>query len=160
MIASKVRGTTTIEFAMGAMVLIISTLAIFEICYNIYVVNVTEYALRETIRSTKTYQGESIHRRYQQRFETVLKQDGMLWHFLITDDQFDLSAKYFKNYRDFVDNIGVNDDTNLSGYALAEVTLSYRYTPMLALFSRAQQDISRTMVLNLEHEGWPSHAGQ
>lgn len=153
----KQRGVTTIEYAIGAIVLIVSTLAIFEICYNIYVVNVTEYALRETIRGTKTYQGQRTHRRYQQKFNAILTQDDTLWHFLLAKDKFELSAKYFKNYRNFIDDVAESTDADSPEYVLAEMTLTYHYTPMLSIIPREITDISRTMVLNLEHEGWPAN---
>lgn len=148
------RGATSIEFALGGIVLMLSTFAIFEVCYNIYVVNVTEAALRETIRGTKIHEGRHSHAQYQAKFDALLRNEDALWHFLIQEDQFELTSTYFKTYRDLVNNTGQGSETVSPDYVLAEVTLTYHYSPMMTLFSMGKSDISRTMILNLEHEGW------
>ncbi|MGF1686542.1 pilus assembly protein [Photobacterium japonica] len=148
------RGTTSIEFALGGIVLMLATFAIFEVCYHLYVVNVTESALRETIRGTKIYQGQHSHANYQAKFDAVLRNDDALWHFLVREDQFELSSTYFRTYRDLVNNTGLSSDEVPANYVLAEVTLTYHYTPMMDLFTLGKRDVSRTMLLNLEHEGW------
>ncbi|MGF1724414.1 TadE family protein [Photobacterium nomapromontoriensis] len=148
------RGTTTVELSLGGLVLMISTFAIFEICYNIYVVNVTEFALRETIRRTKIYEGMNTHDLYDARFRETLEREGALWHFLIEDDKFELSSRFFKSYENLVNDIGENSDVQSPEYVLAEVTLTYNYAPMITIIPRDNADITRTMLLNLEHEGW------
>lgn len=150
----KVLGTTSIEFALGALVLLFSTFAIFESCYQVYVVNMTEYALRETIRNTKIYQGGGLHDQYESKFKELIENESNLWNFLIDNERFSIDGTYFATYQDFVQNRG-HDSQNLTfTYDLAEITVNYRYTPILAIWSVSEQQISRTMVLNLEHEGW------
>ncbi|GAL34239.1 Flp pilus assembly membrane protein TadE [Vibrio maritimus] len=150
----KQRGATAVEFSLGAIVLMFSTFAIFEICYRIYVINMTEYALRETIRNTKIYQGSGVHEQYETRFQTLIANQNNLWSFLIDDDKFSIDGKYFPSYSDFVNNVGYSKQDLTFNYDLAEITVTYEYTPIIHVFGAEQVDISRTMVLNLEHEGW------
>ncbi|USD61764.1 pilus assembly protein [Vibrio sp. SCSIO 43140] len=150
----KQLGVTAVEFALGAIVLMFSTFAIFEICYRIYVINMTEYALRETIRNTKIFQGSGIHEQYESRFQALISDDSNLWHFLIDEDKFSLDGKYFPSYRDFINNVGYSKQDLNFNYDLAEITVTYQYEPILWVYGAQAVDISRTMVLNLEHEGW------
>lgn len=150
----KVLGTTSIEFALGAIVLLFSTFAIFEACYQVYVVNMTEYALRETIRNTKIYQGSGLHEQYEGKFKELIENESNLWHFLIDNERFSMDGTYFESYQDFVQNNGHDSQGLTFKYDLAEITVTYRYTPILAIWGTSERQISRTMVLNLEHEGW------
>jgi tight adherence protein E len=150
----KQKGTTTVEFALGALVMMIATFAIFESCYQIYVVNMTEYALRETIRNTKIYEGHSDHEQYEAKFKTLVEDQENLWHFLIDSDKFSIEGMYYPNYNDFVAGYGHASEGLGFDYDLAELTVTYRYTPILNLWGASESLITRTMVLNLEHEGW------
>ncbi|MGF1747821.1 MULTISPECIES: TadE family protein [Vibrio] len=150
------KGVTTVEFAIGAMVLILTTLMIFESSYHIYVNNLVDYALRETVRNTQFYAGSSTHDNYKTRIDDLVTGDGHLWNFMAPHENFTLTGKYFNSYSDFVNNTGLSeDDEGFTGaYTLAELTLSYEYTPIINIFGNGPQTISRTTVLNLEHEGW------
>ena len=87
-------------------------------------------------------------------FKDLIEDDDNLWSFLIDASRFSIEGQYFKTYDDFVENRGhSNQDLNFN-YDLAEITVTYRYTPIIKLAGAADRDISRTMVLNLEHEGW------
>ncbi|EDP59389.1 TadE family protein [Vibrio sp. AND4] len=154
----KHKGVTSIEFVMGAIVLFFVTFAIFESCYKIYVVNMTEYALRETIRNTKIYQGNSVHERYKETFRSLIEQENNLWHFLVDPSRFNITGRYFLSYNDFIVGNGVTEEDLGSSYDLAEITVTYSYSPMFRLSGAGDSDISRTMVLNLEHEGWQNDA--
>ncbi|MFV8462663.1 TadE/TadG family type IV pilus assembly protein [Vibrio campbellii] len=151
---NRQKGVTAIEFVFGALVLFFATFAIFESSYQIYVVNMTEYSLRETIRNTKIYEGKGVNEQYENKFKDLIEDDDNLWSFLIDASRFSIEGQYFKTYDDFVENRGhSNQDLNFN-YDLAEITVTYRYTPIIKLAGAADRDISRTMVLNLEHEGW------
>ncbi|WP_264876895.1 TadE family protein [Vibrio agarivorans] len=148
------KGVTSIEFSMGAIVLFFSTFAIFESSYQIYVVNMTEYALRETIRNTKIYQGVGVHEQYEARFEQLIHDQSNLWHFLIDEDKFSIDGTYFETYQEFINGNGHPSEGLNFNYDLAEISVTYLYTPMLNVWGADETPISRTMVLNLEHEGW------
>ena len=154
----KQKGVTTVEFALGAIVLIFATFAIFESSYQIYVVNMTEYSLRETIRNTKIYEGKGINQQYEAKFKTLIEDDKNLWHFLIDSSRFSIDGKYIKTYDDFIANRGHSSQGLNFNYDLAEITVTYHYSPMLKLWGTSDSTISRTMVLNLEHEGWKDDA--
>lgn len=151
---AKQWGTTSIEFALGALVLMFATFAIFEACYQIYVINMTEYALRETVRNTKVYEGESVNQRYVDKFESIINNQDNLWSFLIDEDKFSVAGRYYLSYSDFVKDIGTDFEHLNENYDLAEITVNYDYSPMITLFGNSAYTITRTMVLNLEHEGW------
>ncbi|EKY4193045.1 TadE/TadG family type IV pilus assembly protein [Vibrio harveyi] len=155
---SKQKGVTAIEFVMGALVLFFATFAIFESSYQIYVVNMTEYSLRETIRNTKIYEGKGINQQYEDKFKSLIEADGNLWHFLIDSSRFSIKGRYYKTYDDFIANRGYSDEGLNFNYNLAEITVTYRYSPIIKLVGAADRDISSTMVLNLEHEGWKDDA--
>ncbi|PTP80650.1 TadE/TadG family type IV pilus assembly protein [Vibrio splendidus] len=157
---NKQKGVTAIEFVLGALVLFFATFAIFESSYQIYVVNMTEYSLRETIRNTKIYEGKGINEQYETKFKSLIEDDDNLWSFLIDSSRFSITGQYFKTYDDFVANRGHSDQgLNFNfNYNLAEITVTYRYTPVIKLAGAADRDISSTMVLNLEHEGWKDDA--
>lgn len=155
---SKQKGVTAIEFVMGALVLFFATFAIFESSYQIYVVNMTEYSLRETIRNTKIYEGKGINQQYEDKFKTLIEADNDLWHFLIDSSRFSIKGRYYKTYDDFISNRGYSDEGLNFNYDLAEITVTYRYSPMIKLTGVGDKDISCTMILNLEHEGWKDEA--
>lgn len=150
----KQKGVTAIEFALGALVLFFATFAIFESSYQIYVVNMTEYSLRETIRNTKIYEGKGINQQYEDKFRSLIEADNNLWHFLIDSARFSIKGRYYKTYDDFIANRGHSEQGLNFNYDLAEITVTYHYSPMIKLTGAADKDIARTMVLNLEHEGW------
>ncbi|MEZ8039593.1 TadE/TadG family type IV pilus assembly protein [Vibrio sp. 1F263] len=152
------KGTTAIEFVLGALVLFFATFAIFESSYQIYVVNMTEYSLRETIRNTKIYEGKGINEQYEKKFRLLIENEDNLWSFLIDSSRFSIAGQYFKTYDDFIVNKGHSDQMLNFNYNLAEITVTYRYTPVIKLIGAADRNISRTMVLNLEHEGWKDDA--
>ncbi|PQJ60602.1 pilus assembly protein TadE [Vibrio chagasii] len=151
---SRQTGVTAIEFVFGALVLFFATFAIFESSYQIYVVNMTEYSLRETIRNTKIYEGKGGNEQYEKKFKDLIEDGDNLWSFLIDTSRFSIEGQYFKTYDDFVANRGHSKQDLNFNYDLAEITVTYRYTPIIKLAGAADRDISRTMVLNLEHEGW------
>ncbi|MEZ8228159.1 TadE/TadG family type IV pilus assembly protein [Vibrio splendidus] len=155
---NRQKGVTAIEFVLGALVLFFATFAIFESSYQIYVVNMTEYSLRETIRNTKIYEGKGINEQYETKFKSLIEDDDNLWSFLIDSSRFSIVGQYFKTYDDFVENRGHSDQGLNFNYDLAEITVTYRYTPVIKLAGAADRDISSTMVLNLEHEGWKDDA--
>lgn len=159
-------GVTAVEFALGAMVLILSTLVIFESSYQIYITNLVDYSLRETIRNTKIKLHETevpndIHKFYQEQFDALIEQDGQLWSFLVTPERFSITGAYYDSYSDFVSGTSSisfnNEPSELSSfnYSLAELTVRYELSPMTHFFTSSDLSISRTMVLNLEHEEWP-----
>lgn len=151
----KVKGATTVEFAIGSLVLIFTTLVIFETSYRIYVINLVEYALRETVRNTSYFEGGSVHENYKARLSNLIEADGKMWSYLVSEDNFTLSGKYFNSYDEFVTNVGSSDDDNefQEGYTIAELTLTYDYSPIINIVE-SSSTIERTTVLNLEHEGW------
>ena len=148
------RGVTAIEFVVGALILFFATFAIFESSYQIYVVNMTEYSLRETIRNTKIYEGRGVNEQYEDKFKSLIEDDESLWHFLIDSSRFSISGRYYQSYDDFIKDKGHADQGLSFNYDLAEITVTYRYSPILKLSGASNRNISSTMVLNLEHEGW------
>lgn len=160
------RGVTAVEFGLGAMVLILSTLIIFESSYQVYVTNLVDYSLRETIRNTKIKLHDSdvpsdIHKFYQDQFDALINQSGQLWSFLVAPDKFSITGVYYDDYAAFVTGSssisfgGESSEVESFDYSLAELTVSYDFSPMTHLFTSSDMTISRTMVLNLEHEEWP-----
>ena len=149
-------GATTIEFALGGMVLFLSTFAILEVSHRIFVANLVEYALREVVRDTQVFEGTNSHESYNTKLDSLLNDNDKLWSHLVTENNFSLSEKYFYTFNDFVNDVGVESSAgNIpDGYVFAQVTLSYDYAPILDLGVNPAAEISRTTVLTLEHEGW------
>lgn len=155
-VISQNKGSTIVEFAIGAVALILATVMIFEASYHIYVTNLVEYALRETVRNTQVYVGDSVHESYKTQLNDLITDDGKIWSKLVSGENFQLTGKYFNSYQDFVNNAGFSDqdDGFEEGYTLAEITLTYEHSSILNLIGDDNSQIVRTTVLNLEHEGW------
>ncbi|WP_172380903.1 TadE/TadG family type IV pilus assembly protein [Vibrio sp. Vb339] len=151
------KGATAVEFVLGILVLLFATFAIFESSYQIYVVDMIEHSLRETIRHTKIYEGRGINEQYEKKLRALIEDDDNLWSFLIDSFRFSIEGKYFKTYDDFIANRGSPDQGLNFNYDLAEINVAYRYSPLIGLTGTVDRDISRTMVLNLEHEGWKNY---
>lgn len=151
---NRQKGVTAIEFVVGALILFFATFAIFESSYQIYVVNMTEYSLRETIRNTKIHEGKGVNKQYEDKFKSLIEDDENLWHFLIDSSRFSIKGRYYQTYDDFIRDRGHSGQALSFNYDLAEITVTYRYSPVLKLSGASDRDISSTMVLNLEHEGW------
>ncbi|WP_285348580.1 pilus assembly protein [Vibrio sp. D173a] len=60
----KVKGVTVVEFALGAGVLALALVMLFEIGFRIYVTNLVEYALSESVRNTKVFEGGNSYDNY------------------------------------------------------------------------------------------------
>lgn len=102
---SKCQGVTSIEFALGSLVLIITTLMIFEMGFRIYVTNMVEYALRETVRNTTVFEGQSSYDQYNQTLNTAMEEPDRLWGFLTPAENFQLSGKYYLTYADLISDV-------------------------------------------------------
>ena len=151
---TKQKGVTAVEFALGAFILFFVTFQIFELCYRIYVMNMTEYALRETIRNTKIFEGQGKKGAYKNEFKSLIENNNNLWHFLIDDTKFSIDIRYFKSYSNLVDDISYSEQNLNFNYSLAEITVTYKYSPIIKFIGSPKTDISSTMMLNLEHEKW------
>ena len=72
---TRQKGVTAVEFALGAFILFFVTFHIFLSCYRIYVINMTEYSLRETIRNTKIFEGGGAKGAYKAKFKSLIKEN-------------------------------------------------------------------------------------
>ncbi|MDW2041341.1 TadE family protein, partial [Vibrio sp. 2130-1] len=153
----KIQGVTAVEFALGALVLAISLLMLFEMGLRIYTMSVVEYALRETVRNTKIFEGGSNYSSYNNTLRAALNESGTLWSALTPADNFSISGKYYLTYPDLIADSSFSDAEMMEddlGYQIAEITLTYNYRPVLNVFSSATVPIVRSTLINLEHEGW------
>ncbi|MDN2480406.1 TadE/TadG family type IV pilus assembly protein [Vibrio agarivorans] len=154
---SRNRGVVTVEVALGVIILIFATVMILEMAYRIYLVNLVEFALRESVRATTVHQGGNTYTGYNNRFNNVMNEPGTLWEFLTPLTNFSMSGKYYQSYADLVGDTSFTDAEMLvddSGYAFAEVSLSYQYQPILSLLGTETTTVTRTTLVSLEHEGW------
>ncbi|MDG2668121.1 pilus assembly protein [Vibrio parahaemolyticus] len=153
----KIQGVTAVEFALGALVLAISLLMLFEMGLRIYTMSVVEYALREAVRNTKIFEGGSNYSSYNNTLRAALNESGTLWSALTPADNFSISGKYYLTYPDLIADSSFSDAEMMEddlGYQIAEITLTYNYRPVLNVFSSATVPIVRSTLINLEHEGW------
>ncbi|UWZ99141.1 TadE/TadG family type IV pilus assembly protein [Vibrio splendidus] len=151
------RGVTTVEFSLGAIVLIVATIMIFEMGYRIYAINLLEYSLRESVRAAAVHQGSSSYNSYDTVLKSVKNSPDSLWSFLSPSEEFVVSGLYYKSYADFIANVSASDaDLVISdgGYSIAEIKMSYSHQPIWPLFLQQDNTIERSVVLTLEHEGW------
>lgn len=152
-------GSTTIEFALGGIFLILCTFMVLEMAYRIHVNNAVEYALREAVRATLVHEGEGSYSSYNQTLSNIKNADSTLWSFLTPSENITVTGRYFTSYEALIGSSSFTDAELVvsdDGYQLAEVTMSYVYEPVLTLLG-LQDDpitISRTMLFTLEHEGW------
>ncbi len=147
----KQKGVFSIEFALGAIVLFFTTFAVFEMCRFIYIINLTETALRESARDTRVYEGQRNSVDYQQRFQQMFKQQGTLWHYLVDSSRYTLKINYFQNYPDLVNDRKLNSCLNCP---IAQYTLTYRYSLALRIPGITERSIQRSILMVQEHEGW------
>lgn len=153
----KAKGATAIEFALGAVVLFLALFMLFEMGLRIYVVNLVEYALRETVRNTKVFEGGSSYGNYNLTLTAAMTRSGTLWSSLTPAENFEISGKYYLSYADLISGTSYSDAEMVQddrGYAIAEITFTYNYTPFLNVFSYAAVPITKSTLINLEHEGW------
>lgn len=148
----KQRGVFSIEFALGAIVLFLTTFAVFEICRFIYIVNLTETALRESARDTRVYEETE---NYRKRFMKVFKEQDTLWHYLIEPKKrYKVKIDYFKDYPDLVKGKIVKKCPTCQ---IAQYTLTYSYSPALRVPGIKEKiEIRRSILMVQEHEGWES----
>ncbi len=154
---TRSKGITVVEFVLGALVLAISLLMLFEMGLRIYTTSVVEYALRETVRSTKIFEGSSTYSSYNNTLRAALDEGGTLWSAFTPADNFTITGKYYLTYADLIADASLSDAEMLQddlGYQIAEITLTYNYQPVLNVFSSDPVPITRSTLINLEHEGW------
>ncbi|CAH1595601.1 TadE family protein [Vibrio owensii] len=153
----KVKGVTVVEFALGAGVLALALVMLFEMGFRIYVTNLVEYALRESVRNTKVFEGGSSYDNYNLTLDSAMKDGGALWTSLVPAENFEVSGRYYLTYADLISGTSYSDaemGEDDQGYAIAEITLTYNYTPILNVFSSDVIPITKSTLINLEHEGW------
>ncbi|MEZ9321853.1 TadE family protein [Vibrio sp. 10N.286.51.E5] len=158
-IVKYAKGSLTVEVALGIIILITATVMIFEMAYRIYVSNLVEFALRESVRSTTVFQGDDSYTSYNTSFFNVMNDESKLWSSLTPVDNFSMAGKYYVSYEDLLSDNYLNDADMLiddSGYSFAEISLSYQYEPILPLLGGNSEIISSSVLLTLEHEGWES----
>lgn len=154
---SKSKGVTIIEFVLGALILGVAMLMLFEMSFRIYVTNLVEYALRETVRSTKIYEGGDSYDNYKLTLDNALGESDSMWATLVPAENFTLTGQYYLSYSDLISNVSYTDvqmDEGGGGYAIAEFTLQYNHSPMFSVFTGDVVPITRSTLINLEHEGW------
>jgi len=145
------KGVFTIEFALGSILLFLSTFAIFELCRFIYIINLTESSLRESARDSRLYEGSRHNVNYQTRFEQMFVKKGQIWQSIVKPSHYTLSIRYFRDYRALIMK---NKTINCQDCPLAEYSLTYRYTPMLRLPWTGERAVKRSIVMVQEHQGW------
>ncbi|MCL1145362.1 pilus assembly protein [Shewanella marinintestina] len=157
LINSKKRqlGAFSVEFAIGAMVMFFVTFGIFELSRLIYVINLTESALRESSRDTRVWEGERYDDLYQQRLIQMFENKGEIWHLLADPKRYSLSISYFESFPDLLNDKPSITLTKQQRSPLAIYEISYDYTPMFILAGVFEQKISRRILVTMEHEGWP-----
>ncbi|UPR51585.1 pilus assembly protein [Vibrio cyclitrophicus] len=151
------RGVTTVEFSLGAIVLIVATVMIFDMGYRIYAINLLEYSLRESVRAAVVHQGSSSYNSYDTVLKSVKNEPNSLWSFLSPSEKFVVSGLYYRSYADFIANVSASDAdlvTSDGGYSIAEIKMTYNHQAIWPLFLQQEEAIERTIVLTLEHEGW------
>ncbi|PSW07399.1 TadE family protein [Photobacterium lipolyticum] len=147
----KQKGVFSIEFALGAIVLFFITFAVFELCRFIYIINLTETALRESARDTRLYERQQDHLDYQLRFQQMFKQQGALWHYLVAPKRYSLTIDYYQSYSDL---LAGQTSSNRGDSPFAQYTVTYRYVPALRIPGISERTLSRSMLMVQEHEGW------
>lgn len=154
---SNEKGVTTVEFSLGAIILIVATVMIFEMGYRIYAINLLEYSLRESVRAATVHQGESSYNSYNTVLKGVKNAPESLWSFLSPKDNFKISGLYYRTYADYIAGIGASDADFVnsdSGYNIAEVKMTYSHKPVWGFSFFKVENVERSIVLTLEHEGW------
>ena len=145
------KGVFTIEFALGVLLLFISTFSIFELCRFIYIINLTESSLRESARDSRLYEGKMHGVNYQTRFEQMFSKKGQIWQNIVKPKRYTLTINYYRDYRDLIKK---NTTVNCQDCSLAEYSLVYSYVPMLRLPGASKRSLSHSILMVQEHEGW------
>lgn len=145
------KGVFTIEFALGSLLLFLSTFAVFELCRFIFIINLTESSIRESARDSRLYEGNRNNVNYQARFEQMFSEKGQVWQSIVDPKRYTLSINYYRNYNALISN---QHTTNCQNCPLAQYSLTYQYTPMLRVPGFSKRAIKRSILMVQEHEGW------
>ncbi|WP_041394417.1 TadE/TadG family type IV pilus assembly protein [Photobacterium profundum] len=149
----KQRGVFSIEFAMSAIVLFLVTFAIFEASRLIYIINLTESALRESTRDTRVFESKRYNTAYENRLQQIFEGEGEIWHYLVKPARYRFSITYYDTYQNLIKDtphIGECQRCELALYSL-----QYRYLPMFFIGNVVDRTITRDILAEQEHEGWP-----
>ncbi|WP_028108154.1 TadE family protein [Ferrimonas futtsuensis] len=148
----KQHGVLTIEFALGAMVLFLTTFAIFEMSRFVYIVNLTETALSESARDTRVFEGERMGQGYDERLAEMFNHDGEMWHSLVDIERYRLNRTFYDSLADLA--AGNASASCNDRCPIVEVELSYDYQPVYYIGVVGNRTISRRLLSIQEHEGW------
>ncbi|WP_286342917.1 TadE family protein [Ferrimonas sp. YFM] len=140
------------EFALGAMVLFLTTFAVFEMSRFVYIVNLTETALSESARDTRVFEGERMGQGYGERQDQMFQHDGEMWGSLVDVERYRISRTYY----DSLDDLAAGRPSSSCGdrCPLVEVELSYDYQPIYFIGTMGDRTITRRFLSIQEHEGW------
>ncbi|USD38802.1 MULTISPECIES: TadE/TadG family type IV pilus assembly protein [Ferrimonas] len=148
---NKQRGVLSIEFALGAFVLFLTTFAIFEMSRFIYIINLTEAALSESVRDTKVFESERMNLSYSQRLSAMFSQQGQVWHSLVEVNRYHFSRHEYPSLQALEDN---TPSVNCPRCPIVQIELSYDYQPVYFVGAVGNRTIRRSLLSVQEHEGW------
>ncbi|MFD2176231.1 TadE family protein [Veronia pacifica] len=147
-------GSFTVEFALGAIVLFFTMMLIFEGCRFIYLVNLTDTALREASRDSHLIDDPKVKEGYKKHFSDFLKGKGhqsSLWRIIVQPQKFFFSVRL---YRDLDAYVAGNYSSTRNRNLFAEYRITYKYSPLLKVPGISSFTIKRQSLRLQEHEEW------
>ncbi|TKB58472.1 TadE/TadG family type IV pilus assembly protein [Ferrimonas aestuarii] len=151
-LAYNQRGVFSIEFALGSMLMILTSFAIFELSRFIYLVNLTETALSESVRDTKVVEGERFNLDYQATLQSRLETRGEIWLHMLDPSRFNAKLESYASLEDLAADL---PSDNCARCPIVKAELSYDYQPIYYFGIIQDRQIRRTLLSIQEHEGWP-----
>lgn len=145
-------GVISIEFALGALLLIMSSFAVFELSRFVYMVNLTETALSESTRDTKVFEAVRMNKSYEARLKEMFEHKGELWHSLTDVKRYTISRTFYSGVEDLAS--ATPSGTCGDRCPIVEVTLSYQFEPIYNTGLMSPTTIQRSLLVIQEHEGW------
>ncbi len=151
------KGSVSVELAMGFFGFWLMMMAWVEMSYLSYVNAITDLAIAEIGHSSKRENTD-----YHEAVLSRMTSENALWRFLVDEDKFTLSIRYYTNIGDFLDFDGkecIKDEgteINLCGEpedrAIAVYGLSYEFKSIFSYFITKGLDIHREVMVVQEYE--------
>ncbi|WP_261858144.1 TadE family protein [Photobacterium sanguinicancri] len=158
----KIRGSISVEVALGLPVLILTVFAWFDLCVMSYAFAVSDHALNVATSETKKLGkvGGGTAEDYEGYVESALAtSSGILFPLVVKADSVKTDVHYFKNidslstcsdkYKNIDDCPGVNKKPK--NMAIAIYSLSFQYKPVFSYFLEPM-NIKREVIAIQEYE--------
>jgi tight adherence protein E len=154
----KQKGASTIEFALGFIFFWYMCAAWVEMSLMSYISSIGDLAISKAAQVAKKNEGDVSD--FITLFRDTLEEDGSIWSYAVSSENFEMSISYLESFDDLADfeACDVAEDSDFSecgdatDAAIAVYRFDYSYSPIFSIFLSDESLFSREMIVIQEYQ--------